>query len=143
LRETQQQLQEALLKISKLEDSNTALKTDLKLAREKLRGQAKGGLSLGRIVNFFWWFGGQLTRWGRSTILFTSKKWRKFGIGIFFVVVFYTTWRFFYRTSPSSIPRTRPSSIPTKATTTIHKPGEDRSRFVGKFFRGILNLLLE
>jgi len=135
IRETQQKLQEALLKISKLEDSNTALKTDLKLAREKLRGLAKGGgslrLALGRIIDFFWWFGGQLLRWGR---IWVSNK---YGLGIFIVVFIYTTWRLFYRTRPSSIPTN------LKATTTIHQPrGEDKSRFFG-FFRGIFGLLLE
>jgi len=138
LRETQIRLQEAHLKISKLEDSNSALKADLKVAREKLRAQAKGEgplrLALGRLVHIFWWFGQLLPRWGRT--IWTSNRWRVSGFVLFIVVLFCVKWRFFYRTNESS-------RATTKATTTIPSRGEVNSRSVGSFLRGMLSLLLE
>jgi len=76
------------MKIEKLEESNSALKTDLKLAREILRGQVGTNESLiklphsTRIGQFFRWLGHVPRSW--ITIIWQkSRNWSFFGVVFF------------------------------------------------------------
>jgi len=136
LRETHLQLQAALMKIEKLEESNSALKTDLKLAREILRGQVGTNESLiklphsTRIGQFFRWLGQIPQSW--STIIWQkSRSWSFFGV--VFIVLLYVVWRVLYK---SVAPTTNKKSTP--------KPPSGDTRFtMGSIFSGFVSLLLE
>jgi len=131
LSELQKQLESSLLKIEKLEESNTALKTDLKLARERLRTQSKATSQ--KSEGQFWLV--DIVRWAFDTIWQTAKNWLGSFGGVVCVLFFVLVWRIFIRTNNAGPSKTHSSKI---------KAGDSASgTTVVNLMKSAVSLLLE